>query len=195
VLIAQLLGSAGDRWIAQSKTGFVVEWGGSQMDFSRSLSGKMKVAFTYHGRVVSRFYRVCAHSPESLIQPMLKPLDAKEYQQSEQSLLQGTWEGTLRRWYWPFISRQGNLKIAKRSPGFFCAELNIPLEHVEKEPIAVIYNPPEIELAVKSGGAFFKGKVNSTNSKIVGHIIQGKTSTGLTLTRANQPAPALGQKN
>jgi serine-type D-Ala-D-Ala carboxypeptidase/endopeptidase len=195
VLIAQLLGSAGDRWIPQSKTGFAGELGGTRMDFSRSLSGNLKVAFTYHGRVTSRFYRVSRHSPDSLIQPMLKPLDAKECQLSEKSVLQGTWEGTLRRWYWPFISRQGNLKIAERSPGFFCAELNIPLEHVEKEPIAVIYNPPEIELAVKSGGAFFKGKVNSTNSKIVGHIIQGKTSTGLTLTRANRTVPALGQKN
>lgn len=187
-LVAQLLDSAGDRWIPQSKTDFVLEWGGTHMDFSRSLSGKMKVTFTDRTRVTSRFYRVSRHSPESLIQSMLKPLDASEYQQSKSkaSPLQGVWEGTLRRWYWPFLSRHGILNIAERSPGFFCAELNIPAEHVEKEPVAVIYNPPELELALKSGGALFKGKVNSTNSKIVGSLIQGKTSTRVTLWRSNQ---------
>jgi CubicO group peptidase (beta-lactamase class C family) len=194
-LIAQLLGSAGDRWVPQSKTDFVVEWGNTRMDFSRSLLGNVKVAFTYHGRVTSRFYRVSTHSPESLIQPMLKALDEKEYQPSKQSPLQGTWEGTLRRWYWPFVSRHGILNIAERSPGFFCAELNIPLEHVEKEPVAVIYNSPEIELILKSGGGVFKGKFNSTNSKMVGHIIQGKTSTSVTLWRSNQATQVTSRKD
>jgi hypothetical protein len=126
---------------------------------------------------------------------MLIPLDAKEYQQSERSSLQGIWEGTLRRWYWPFISRRGILNVAERSPGFFCAELNIPEEHVEKEPVAVIYNSPEIELAIKSGGAVFKGRINSTNSKIVGHLIQGKTSTGVTLERSKQATAASSGKD
>jgi hypothetical protein len=195
VLVAQLLGSAGDRWIPRSKTEFVVELGAARMDFSRSLSGNLKVAVTYHGRVVSRLYRVSRHSPESLIHPMLKPLDAKEYKPSEQFALQGTWEGTLRRWYWPFISRHGILNIAERSPGFFCAELNIPAEHVEKEPVAVIYNSPGIELAIKSGGAIFKGKISSRNSRIVGHLIQGKTSTGMTLERSKQAPSAFRRKD
>jgi len=194
-LIAQLLGSAGDRWIPQSKTDFVVEWGNTRMDFSRNLLGTLKVAFIYHGRVTSRFYRISTHSPESLIQPMFKALDEKEYQPSKQSPLQGTWEGTLRRWYWPFVSRHGILNIAERSPGFFCAELNIPLEHVEKEPIAVIYNSAEIELILKSGGGIFKGKINSTNSKMVGHIIQGNTSTSLTLWRSNQATQVTSRKD
>jgi hypothetical protein len=126
---------------------------------------------------------------------MLKPLEAKEYQRSERSPLQGKWEGTLRRWYWPFISRHGILNIAERSPGFFCAELNIPAEHVEKEPVVIIYNSPEIELVLKAGGAIFKGKVNSTNSKIVGHLIQGKTSTGVTLERSKQTTAAVTRKD
>jgi hypothetical protein len=194
VLVAQLLGSAGDRWIPQSKTGFLAELGETRMDFNRSLSGNVNVAFTYHGRVASRFYRVYRHSPVSIIEPMLKSLDAKEYQQSEQSALQGTWEGTLRRWYWPFVSRHGILNIAERSPGFFCAELNIPAEHIEKELVAVIYNSPEIELVIKSGGAIFKGKISARNSKIVGHLIQGKTSTGVTLERSKGSASEFNRK-
>ena len=195
VLRTQLLGSAGDRWIPESKTDFVAEWGSTRMDFRRNLSGNVKVALSDQGRVTSRFYRVSTHSTDSLIEPMLKPLDAKEFQRSDQSRLQGTWEGTLRRWYWPFISRHGILNVAERSPGLFLAELNIPGEHVEKEPVAVIYNSPEIELVLKSGGAIFKGKVNSTNSKIVGHLIQGKTSTGVTLERSKQTTPIVSRKD
>jgi hypothetical protein len=118
---------------------------------------------------------------------MLQPLNAAEYAPREDSDLQGTWKGTIRPWYWPFVSRRGTLNIAERSPGNFVGELNVPAEGVDKLPIAVIYHPPGVELVIKSGNGMFKGKINAAHTKMTGQLIQGKRSIGVMLRRDQTP--------
>lgn len=185
-LLTQLLNGVGGDWVALSDTVFFDPWFEARMTFTRKGRDGMAVLFSPKpGREMQtwRARRVSNHVPDSLFQPMLQPLSTNEFAPRKDSDLQGTWKGTIRPWYWPFVSRHGTLSIAERSPGNFSAELNLPAERVEKLPIAVIYHPPGIELVNKSGDGMFKGKINADHTKMMGRIIQGSHSIGVTLRR------------
>jgi len=185
-LITQNLNAAGGEWLPQSDTEFTDPQSDGRMRFIRS-GKRTTVEFT---NPISRTWRARKLSdqvPASLFQPMLQPLNAAEYAPRTDSDLQGTWSGTIRPWYWPFVSRRGTLDIAERAPGIFCAELNVPAEKIDKLPIAVIYHPPGVELVIKSGGGMFKGRINAAHTKMTGQLIQGKRSIGVTLRRAQTP--------
>ena len=188
-LITQLLNAAGGEWYPLSDTEFANPWGEGRMKLIRS--GKRTTAvFTNPLSRTWRARKISDHVPDSLFQPMLQPLSAGEYAPRKDSDLQGTWKGTIRPWYWPFVSRRGTLNIAERAPGVFRAELNVPAEHIDQLPIAVIYHAPGVELVIRSGGGMFKGKINAARTKMTGHLIQGKHSIGITLRRAEPKADA-----
>ena len=183
-LITQLLNAAGGDWTPLSSTEFADPQSDARLKMIRS--GKRMIAeFTSPISRTWRARKISDHVPDSLFQPMLQPLNAAEYAPRKDSDLQGTWKGTIRPWYWPFVSRRGTLNIAERAPGVFCAELNVPAEKIDKLPIAVIYHPPGVELVIRSGDGMFKGKLNAARTKMTGHLIQGKRSIGVTLHRAD----------
>ena len=180
----QLVDAVGFQWFAQLPTEFFPEWGGGDMKFTRGLMGGVTVSFFSDGKILSHFEKISSHVPHSLFEPMLQPLAANEIIPNGKSDLQGAWVGRLRPWYWPFVSRRGEVKIAERPTGTF-GELTVPKEGVDKLPVAVIYNPPEVELVAKSGAGIFKGKINPAHTRITGHFIQGNRSVGGVLWRVD----------
>ena len=94
------------------------------------------------------------------------------------------WGVTARAWFWPFQARHGILRVAESSRGVFRAEFDFPEQDANHQPVAVIYHPPGVELAARSGAGMFKGKVNPEHTKITGHFVQGHYSVGATLRRS-----------
>lgn len=185
-LIAQFLNSTGDDWLPLSETEFTSRWlSGSRLKFTPRHGGQTTAAFTAPHQRAWNARKISDRVPDSLFEPMLKPMAAAESLPRKDSALQGTWEGSLRPWFWPFWSRAVKLRIAEPSPGIFRAELDVPSQHANQQPVSVIYHPPQVELVVKSGAGLFRGKISRDHAKMSGHLLQGHYSLGLTLRRTD----------
>jgi D-alanyl-D-alanine carboxypeptidase len=108
-----------------------------------------------------------------------------EYAPRAGSDLQGTWTGVVSQW--PFSSVHLNVRIAEPRAGAFRGELDCPDEAANCQPLAVNYNQPEVELAVKSGAGKFRGRLNKARTKIIGDWIRQGQAKRVTLTRVQMP--------
>ena len=184
-----LLNSTSGTWLPQSKIEFALDAGRCDMKFNRGLTGRTKVVFVFRNRVVAHACKISGNAPLSLLQPMLQPLAAGEWAPRPDSDLQGTWEGTLRPWFWPFHAHRGTVRIAEPSPGTFRAEFDYPEQNANHQPLSVVYHAPEVELVLRSGEAMFKGTINRDHTKMTGHVIQDGHSARVTIRRAVVPGP------
>jgi hypothetical protein len=184
-LNTRLLNSARGNWLPQSKTEFALDEGRCAIKFNRSLTGQMKVTFLFQNRVVAHAVKVSNEAPDSLLQPMLQPLAAGECAPRPGSDLQGTWEGTLRPWFWPFRVYRGVARIAEPSPGIFRAEFDNPEQQANNQPLSVIYHSPGVELVLRSGEGMFKGTLNRDHTKMTGHVIQDGHWVNVTVRRTD----------
>ncbi len=184
--IAQFLDGAGNDWLPLSETEFASPWlSWSRLNFSPLLGGRTRAVFTAPHQPAWHARKISDRVPDSLFEPMLKPMAAAECSRRKDSALQGTWEGSLRPWFWPFWSRAVKLRIAEPASGIFRAELDVPSQHSSQQPVSVIYHPPQVELVVRSGAGLFRGKMSRDHAKMSGHWLQGHYSLGLTLQRAD----------
>jgi D-alanyl-D-alanine-carboxypeptidase/D-alanyl-D-alanine-endopeptidase len=189
-LNTRLIDAVSVNWVPQSKTEFALSTGQENMKFYRGLTGQQKVAILFEGKVVGRGQKISDYAPDSLLQPMLKPLDPAEWSPRAGSDLQGTWEGKAHLWFWPFHSQHGTVHIAESFPGNFRAEFDF--SGANKQSLSVIYHPPGIELVLRSGDGMFKGEMNKDHTRITGRVYQGTHSLKVTLRRAGeQNDPAL----
>jgi hypothetical protein len=117
------------------------------------------------------------------MEPMLEPLRDGECRPRPDSDLQGTWQGTLRPWFWPFRTHRGTIRIAEPSPGHFRAELDFPEQQASNLPLSVIYHYPRVELVLRSGEAMFQGIINRDHSRMSGTVYQQGRGLHVTIGR------------
>ncbi len=117
--------------------------------------------------------------------PVLKPLAESDFAPRADSPLQGYWKGTLG-------TAPGSLplswKIAGQKDGTYRAELDNPMQGANGQPVSVVYNPPAVELRVKSGSGMFRGTINSNDTELAGSWVQGGGSTPSVFKRADYQA-------
>jgi hypothetical protein len=84
----------------------------------------------------------------------------------DSSDLQGYWKGSL-----------GTLplffKICEETNGSFRAELDNVMQGSLNQPVSVVYNPPSVDLIVKTGSGMFHGTLNENKTMLQGAWIQG----------------------
>lgn len=192
-LNTSLLNASSGNWLPQSDGKFTFEWGWADMDFYHSLTSQRWVQFSFRHRVVAHARKISNDVSDSLMQPMLQPLAAGECSPRPGSDLQGTWEGSMRSWFWPFHTHHGTIRIAEPSPGAFRAELDFPEQQLSKLPVSVIYHAPRVELVLRSGDTMFKGTINRDHTKMTGSVFQEGHSMHVTIRRAD-PKPAVAAK-
>lgn len=192
-LNTSLLNSSSGDWLPQSDVKFTFEWGWADMNFYHSLTGQRRVQFSFRYRVVAHARKISDDVSDSLMQPMFQPLAGGECSPRPGSDLQGTWEGSMRPWFWPFHTHHGTIRIAEPSPGVFRAELDYPEQQASKLPVSVIYHEPRVELVLRSGDTMFKGTINRDHTKMAGSVFQEGHSMQVTIRRAD-PKPAVAAK-
>jgi CubicO group peptidase (beta-lactamase class C family) len=121
--------------------------------------------------------------PGQVLQPAAAPLTKNDCLPRKDSDLQGIWTATLRPWYWPFYAVHVKVRIAEPSVRAFRAELNSPDLDAENLPLAVIYDPPRVNVFGFSGEGSFEGAVNSSHTKVPGHWNVGGHTVGVTFRR------------
>lgn len=118
-----------------------------------------------------------------VLPPAVSPLTDGDCSPRTDSDLQGIWQGTLRVWYWPFVGLHLKVRIAEPSPGAYRAEGDSPDQGVTGEPLAFIYNAPDVDVFLPTEDGSFKGKLNSSHTKVTGVWKQAGYSIHLTLRR------------
>lgn len=182
-----LLNAPSGDWLPQSERKFTDEWGASEMCFYHNLLGQPRVNFVYQHRVVARARKISDDVSDSLMEPMPNPLANNECSPRPDSDLQGTWQGTLRPWFWPFRAHRGTIRIAEPSPGHFRAELDLPEQQASALPLTVVYNYPRVQIVLRSGEAMFKGTINRDHSRMTGRIYHQGHALHVTIRRTDPP--------
>jgi hypothetical protein len=112
-------------------------------------------------------------------------LTESEFAPRAGSDLQGYWKGVIDSEPDPMPVE---LKIAEAADGTFRAEGNDPMQGVVGRPVSVVYRRPGVTLLVATGTGKFEGTINSDNTLITGHWVQGGQSTPAHIRRANYQA-------
>ena len=181
-----LVGTVSGNWLPQSADKFTDEWGLADLYFYHNLLGQQRVKFVFHGRVVAHARKISDDASDSLMEPMFEPLAQDECRPRPDSDLQGTWEGTLRPWFWPFRAHHGTFRIAEPSPGHFRAELDFPEQKASALPLSVIYQYPRVVLVLRPGEALFKGTINRDHSRMTGSVYAQGHGLHVTIRRADR---------
>jgi CubicO group peptidase (beta-lactamase class C family) len=122
--------------------------------------------------------------PGLVLQPSPTHLTKNDCLPRNDSDLQGIWTATLRPWYWPFYVVHVKIRAAEPSPRAFRAELDSPDLDAKNLPLAVIYDPPRVNVFGFSGEGSFEGVVNASHTKVRGHWNVGGHIVGVTFRRA-----------
>jgi RNA polymerase sigma factor (sigma-70 family) len=118
------------------------------------------------------------------------PLKPRDYAGRAGADLQGFWRGILNVGA-GFIRL--NFKLAQLPDGTFRGEMD-NLESVRGQRLTVIYNAPDVKLIVNTGDGMFKGQLDATKSKLVGHWIQTRAPLPFTIERYVSPYKAIEDK-
>jgi hypothetical protein len=138
--------------------GFYLINGGKSMEGSVNAEGT-EIAFR-----VDKITRVLKRTATPMHFP--KRLAESEFLPRDNSDLQGYWKGSIGTLplFW---------KIAEDTNGNFRAELDNPMQGAVGQPVSVVYNPPAVDLIVKSGSGMFHGTLNDNKTMLKGSWIQG----------------------
>jgi CubicO group peptidase (beta-lactamase class C family) len=121
--------------------------------------------------------------PGQVLPPSPTHLTKNDCLPRKDSDLQGIWTATLRPWYWPFYAVHVKIRVAEPSPRAFRAELDSPDLDAENLPLAIIYNPPRVDVFGFSGEGSFEGTVNAAHTKVPGHWNVGGHTVAVTFRR------------